>query len=311
MSYALLGNVAFDLLHAPKEMSERQSATFAEHAVIMGKPQLQAMNLALAERTLALQLHHQLGNVESRWQTLMTAFESQEPLALVFGISDFQGHFAITDIESQTLFTDEKGQALARDVSLTLKEYVGEISSGILGQALAINGNSPLAAFLPKGIASGINKAVNAVRKGIETYRQAKRVVSEVKNTVAVMKSLKNNPLQALSYLPTALNQLGIALTPFAQLAGMSRELATSSQKAQLFLQDVAKIGEPLNEAYTLFNQGLKAKNLNGSWFENGIAALNDAEAVAEKFAKNAAEMTAWIAIRQDETEENTGENNE
>lgn len=61
MSYALLGNIAFDLLNAPSGLDERRSATFAEHQVLSGKPKLQAMGLDLTEITLQLSLHHQLG----------------------------------------------------------------------------------------------------------------------------------------------------------------------------------------------------------------------------------------------------------
>ena len=85
MNFALLGNIAFDLLNAPTAFDERRSANYAEHAVLSGKPRLQAMGLDLTEITLQLKLHHQLAPVDERYQALIAAKEKQEALALVLG----------------------------------------------------------------------------------------------------------------------------------------------------------------------------------------------------------------------------------
>lgn len=308
MSYALLGNIAFDLLNAPTAFDERRSATFAEHQVLEGKPKLQAMGLALTELTLELSLHHQLGAVESRYQQLIAAKEKQEALALVLGASKFKGHFVITALDSRTQFTDEQGNALARDVSLTLREFVGNTQAGRLGEALAMGGHSPLASLVPKGLVSGLNTISNAVKKGVEAYRHTQRVIGEVKNAVAVMKAFKNDPATALLQLPMIVENLGGALGGLSGVVGLKERFTQVAGKVgeiRGYFEELTRLAEPLNEAYGLFKRGLNARDLNGDWFNLGEQAVEQAVELSEHFAKNTAKMTAWIAIRTDTEAEN------
>lgn len=303
MSYALLGHIAFDLLNAPTAFNEQRSANFAEHQVLEGKPKLQAMGLGLTEISLELSLHHQLGEVESRYQQLIIAKEKQEALALVLGASRFKGHFVITAMDSRTTFTDEQGNALAREVSITLREFVGKVQEGVPGAALSVGGNSPLASLLPKGLVSGVNSVSAMVKKGVEAYRHTQRVINEVKQAVAVMKSFRSDPALALAQLPFVVENLGGALGGLSAAVGLGSQLQTLSNKVgewRGYFDDLSNIAEPLNEAYRLFKRGLNARDLNGEWFNLGVQAVEQAEEMAERVAKNSAKMTAWIAIRQD-----------
>lgn len=303
MSYALLGDIAFDLLHAPTGFDERRSANFAEHQVLSGKPRLQAMGLALTEITLQLRLHHQLGAVESRYQALITAKEKQEALALVLGFSKFKGNFVITDLSSNVLFTDEKGNPLAREVSLTLREFVGETGAGILGKALAINGNSPLASILPKGLSEFISKARQMISKGVQIYRQARQTITDVKNAIAIIKAMADNPLEALSQLPFVIDSLSGSLGGLAELVGLKDEFeqfAPHIAGVKEFTQGVGELAEQLNTAQSLFISGLNGRSFNGGWFELSEQAIEQAATLSESMAKPAAKMTAWIAIRGD-----------
>lgn len=302
MSYALLGNIAFDLLNAPTGLDERRSAAFAEHQVLSGKPKLQAMGLELTEITLQLSLHHQLGAVEARYQALINAKESQQALALVFGFSKFVGHFVITDVSSQTLLTDERGNALAREVSVSLREFAGNVGQGVLGAALSIGGNSPLASILPKGLTQFVSRAKQLITQGIQVYRQTRQVISEVKQTVAVMKSLARNPREALLQLPFIVNSLGTSLAGLGEMVGLKESVAwltNGIKEATPFMQGLADLSVEVDTAYHLFKQGLNGNEM-GEWFDLGVRAIDSAEAVGESLAKNSAELTAWIAIRAD-----------
>ncbi|WIM82582.1 phage tail protein [Gallibacterium anatis] len=306
-NYALLGNIAFDLLSAPTGFDENHSAVFAEHEVLSGKPKLQAMGMALTEFTLQLQLHHQLAPVESRYQALLTAQESQEALALVLGFSKFKGHFVVTNVSSSVLFTDNKGNALARDVSLTLREFVGNQQAGILGAALSLAGNSPLASIVPKGLSNFVSQANQIMNKGIAVARQVKQVVVDVKNAVEIVKALKDNPLAALSEMSGILNTLDGSFGSLAEMVGLGNAFASLTQGvrgATDFMQDLTKLSGHLNTAYTLFKSGIGGNEL-GEWFDLGVKAIESADALSESLAKNSAKMTAWIAIRADSEEEN------
>ncbi|EIJ68062.1 phage tail protein [Pasteurella bettyae] len=306
-NYALLGNIAFDLLSAPTGFDESRSAVFAEHEVLSGKPKLQAMGMALTDVTLQLQLHHQLAPVENRYQALLTAQESQEALALVFGFSKFKGHFVITDVTSTVLFTDGKGNALARDVSLTLREFVGNPQAGILGAALSLADNSPLASIVPKGLSNFVSQANQLMSKGIAVARQVKQVVADVKSAVEIMKHLKDNPLAALSEISGIVNTLGGSFGGLAEMVGLGNAFASLTEGvrgAAGFMQDLTTLSGHLNTAYSLFKSGIEGDEL-GEWFDLGVKAIESADLVSESLAKNSAKMTAWIAIRADSGEDN------
>lgn len=301
-NYALLGNIAFDLLTAPSAFDERRSATFAEHAVLSGKPKLQAMGDNLTDITLQLKLHHQLAPVEQRYQALVTAKEKQEALALVLGFSRFKGHFVITDLSSSVLFSDAKGNALAREVSVSLREFVGNTSQGLLGSALSIGGLSPLASILPKDLTQFVSKTAQLVHKGVQVYRHARQTIDDVRNTVAVVRALAHNPLEALTQLPTLLGSLGASTQGLAEMVGLVHSFGILTQGitgAMPFLNGLAELSETLRTAQTEFSRGLGQNNL-GTWFDLGVKAIDEADEIAQSMAKPAAHLTAWIALRSD-----------
>lgn len=307
MNFALLGNIAFDLLNAPSAFDERRAATYAEHAVLSGKPRLQAMGLELTEITLQLKLHHKLAPVDERYQALITAKETQEALALVLGWSQFKGHFVIAALESQTLFCDEQGNALAREVNITLREFVGNTGKGLLGAALSI-GVTPSCFTLAKGLTNFVSQAAKLVQKGIKIYRQARQVISAVRETITTIKAIVNDPLQALTYLPTVLNQLGSSVGGLGEMVGLGSSFATLTQGlkgAEPFLVGVADLSRHLNTAQREFKLGLNERNL-GQWFDLGVKAINAADEVAQSMSKPAAQLTAWIATRGDTPEPTT-----
>ena len=119
--YFMLGNIAFEPVNLT-DFSETHSADFAEHAVLKGKPRLQAVGEKLTELSFAIRLHHKIGGVESRYQALLSAKAKQEALALIWGAGKYKGNYVITDISSSTLFTDAKGNALAREMNISLRE---------------------------------------------------------------------------------------------------------------------------------------------------------------------------------------------
>ena len=71
--------------------------------------------------------------MESRYQALLAAKAKQEALALMWG-SKYKGNFVITDISSTTLFTDGKGNALAREMNISLREFVGNSQTAYWGR---------------------------------------------------------------------------------------------------------------------------------------------------------------------------------
>ncbi|OOF53990.1 hypothetical protein BKK56_10485 [Rodentibacter genomosp. 2] len=309
--YFMLGNIAFEPVNLT-DFSESHSAEFAEHSVLKGKPRLQAMGEKLTELSFAIRLHHKMGGVESRYQALLSAKAKQEALALIWGAGKYKGNYVITDISSTTLFTDAKGNALAREMNIRLLEFVGNGQNSLLGAALNIGGKSLLGSMLPQGLSSTLSTVKSVVSRGVEIYHQGKRAIDEVRNTVAVVRQLANTPASALVYLPSTLANLENALGNFGELVGMQSDFEAVRQVLPVvgeFSRDVAAIYDDLHIMKQCFSQTNKSSWEN--WFkpaDNALSAMNER---VDNLSAPVAKMTAWIVLRSDEQNQDNQEAND
>lgn len=302
--YFMLGNIAFEPVNLT-DFNETHSADFAEHAVLKGKPKLQAMGEKLTDLSFAIRLHHKIGGVESRYQSLLSAKAKQDALALMWG-SKYKGNFVITDISSTTLFTDGKGNALAREMNISLKEFVGDGQAGLLGVALNVGGKSLLGSILPKGLTNTLSTVKSAVNRGVELYNQGKRAVDEVRNTVAVVRQLAHDPASALAYLPSTLANLDNALGGFGELVRMQSAFEGVRQYLPAiseFSRDVSAVYDDLQIMKQSFSRASADSEWN-NWFTPADNALTEINERLDNSANSVAKMTAWIVLREDENVE-------
>lgn len=299
--YFMLGNIAFEPVDLT-DFNETHSADFAEHAVLKGKPKLQAMGEKLTDLSFAIRLHHKIGGVESRYQSLLSAKAKQDALALMWG-SKYKGNFVITDISSTTLFTDGKGNALAREMNISLREFVGNGQQGLLGAALNVGGKSLLGSILPQGLVNTLSTAKRAVSRAVEIYQQGKRAVDEVRNTVAVVRQLASDPASALAYLPSTLANLDNALGSFGDVVGMQSALAGVRDFLPVvseFSRDVSAVYDDLQIMKQSFSRASADSEWN-NWFTPADNALTEINERLDNSANSVAKMTAWIVLREDE----------
>ena len=299
--YFMLGNIAFEPVNLT-DFSETHSADFAEHAVLKGKPRLQAMGEKLSELSFAIRLHHKIGGVESRYQALLAAKAKQDALALMWG-SKYKGNFVITDISSTTLFTDGKGNALAREMNISLREFVGNGQNSLLGAALNVGGKSLLGSILPQGLVNTLSTVKSAVSRAVEIYQQGKRAVDEVRNTVAVVRQLASDPASALAYLPSTLANLDNALGSFGDVVGMQSALAGVRDFLPVvseFSRDVSAVYDDLQIMKQSFSRASADSEWN-NWFTPADNALTEINERLDNSANLVAKMTAWIVLREDE----------
>ena len=304
MMYFMLGNIAFEPVNLT-DFNESHSADFAEYAVLKGKPKLQAMGEKLTDLSFAIRLHHKIGGVESRYQSLLSAKAKQDALALMWG-SKYKGNFVITDISSTTLFTDGKGNALAREMNISLKEFVGNGQAGLLGAALNVGGKSLLGSILPKGLTNTLSTVKSAVSRSVELYQQGKRAVDEVRNTVAVVRQLAHDPASALAYLPSTLANLDNALGGFGEMVGMQSAFEGVRQYLPAiseFSRDVSAVYDDLQIMKQSFSRASADSEWN-NWFTPADNALTEINERLDNSANSVAKMTAWIVLREDENVE-------
>jgi len=301
--YFMLGNIAFEPVNLT-DFSETHSADFAEHAVLKGKPKLQAMGEKLTDLSFAIRLHHKIGGVESRYQSLLSAKAKQDALALMWG-SKYKGNFVITDISSTTLFTDGKGHALAREMNISLREFVGNSQNSLLGAALNVGGKSLLGSILPQGLVNTLSTAKRAVSRAVEIYQQGKRAVDEVRNTVAVVRQLASDPASALAYMPSTLANLDNALESFGDVVGMQSALAGVRD----FLPVVSEFSRDVSAVYDdlqIMKQSFSKAESSGwdDWFKPADESLSNINERLDNLANPVAKMTAWIVLREDENKD-------
>ncbi|MBS7021704.1 MAG: phage tail protein [Haemophilus parainfluenzae] len=309
--YFMLGNIAFEPVNLT-DFSETHSADFAEHAVLKGKPRLQAMGEKLTEFSFAIRLHHKIGGVESRYQALLAAKAKQEALALIWGTGKYKGNYVITDISSTTLFTDAKGNALAREMNISLREFVGNGQNSLLGAALNVGGKSLLGSILPQGLTNTLSTVKSAVSRGVELYNQGKRAVDEVRNIVAVVRQLAHDPASALAYLPSTLANLDNALGGFGELVGMQSAFEGVRQYLPAiseFSRDVSAVYDDLQIMKQSFSRASADSEWN-NWFTPADNALTEINERLDNSANSVAKMTAWIVLREDENVENENDPN-
>ena len=309
--YFMLGNIAFEPVNLT-DFSETHSADFAEHAVLKGKPRLQAMGEKLTEFSFAIRLHHKIGGVESRYQALLAAKAKQEALALIWGTGKYKGNYVITDISSTTLFTDAKGNALAREMNISLREFVGNGQNSLLGAALNVGGKSLLGSILPQGLTNTLSTVKSAVSRGVELYNQGKRAVDEVRNIVAVVRQLAHDPASALAYLPNTLANLDNALGGFGELVGMQSAFEGVRQYLPAiseFSRDVSAVYDDLQIMKQSFSRASADSEWN-NWFTPADNALTEINERLDNSANSVAKMTAWIVLREDENVENENDPN-
>lgn len=302
--YFMLGSVVFEPVDLT-DFNETHAADFAEHAVLKGKPRLQAMGEKLTELNFAIRLHHTLGGVERRYQELLGAKSKQDALPLIIGRGKYKGNFVITDISSVTLFTDKFGNALCREMNINLREFVGDIEDNPLGAALNIGGNSLLGSILPAGAVKALSKVKETVQKGVELFNQGRQIVDSVRDVVAVVRQLSDDPAAVLAYLPGVLKNLDGAIGNFGELTGM-RDLLEGVHKvlpaASDLVRESAGIYEDLMSMKDSLTLGIQSVGSDwDSWFKPADSALSDINERVDNAAAPVAEMTAWVVLRKDE----------
>lgn len=300
--YLMLGDIVLEPIDIT-DFSETQSATFAEHAVLKGKPRLQAMGEGLTELRFACRLHYKVGHVEQRYQALLSAKRKQNALALLWGRGKFKGNFVITDISSTTLFTDKYGNVLSRELDINLKEFAGEIKNKKAGAALNAGKGALLGSFLPKEVKSALNSAKEMVKKGVAIFNEGKRVFNEVQNTISIVKQFADDPVSALASLPSAISGVDKALGGFGQLVGMSEALNSVSSVLPVvgqFTQEVSSMYSEFNSIQQEFTHAIEGADFV-DWFSSVESSINTISDSFDRLAEPVAKMTAWVVLREDE----------
>lgn len=135
--YAQLGDIIFDGRLTPESKEYTKSASYAEHALIDGKPRLQKTGDALDEIKLVMHLHRSFCSPESEIAKLNSHMAAGTSLRYVTGTGSVVGTFVITSTKQAHAAQGPTGLIIETTVEVNLKEAGDGIAATSSGFAFA------------------------------------------------------------------------------------------------------------------------------------------------------------------------------
>ncbi|RAJ00471.1 GpU protein [Chitinophaga skermanii] len=143
-----LGELEFSNAFTIQDYSENFKASITEHAVLKGKPKVQAGEGVLDEKNFTIRLHASFCTPKQILDTLIQYKNTVRILSLLNGHGDNLGTYIITDITNQVEALTPRGELLSCTVTISLKEFQREPmeqeKAKSKQQAKAVPGKTPL-----------------------------------------------------------------------------------------------------------------------------------------------------------------------
>jgi len=153
--YAQLGDIRFKGAYSPVSKELEESAVYAEHALIGGKPKLQRTGLAADTLKLNMKLHVNFCTPETEIDRLRNYLRGGRNVRYITGSGKLVGNFVITSLKTSYLHQGEAGKIIEADLEVSLLENaLPDTSSAAVLNGFAMSNNNPLQAlsapvFLP------------------------------------------------------------------------------------------------------------------------------------------------------------------
>jgi phage protein U len=125
--FALLGDIAFNLITYLPGFDHTVGASFAEHALIERKPRLQWVGDELDEITIDLSFHAGFCQPEAEMARLRNAVRAHEALTFMFANGHIVGDYVLLQLKQTASQTMTDGTLIAVTGQLTMKEYVVDL----------------------------------------------------------------------------------------------------------------------------------------------------------------------------------------
>lgn len=120
----LLGETPLGIKTYFSGMEETFGVDYAEHAMISGKPRLQAMGDKINEIKWTLVLHAGICDPETELLNLKAAMSDHIALPFILANGDYKGRFVITALTTSYKQTMRDGTVIWLEASITLREYI-------------------------------------------------------------------------------------------------------------------------------------------------------------------------------------------
>jgi|GEM_PF-865920 len=301
--YAVLGNIGFQLLQF-NGLESQHAADWAEHARIEGKPRLQWMGVRLVEHRISLVLHARYCVPDTEAARLRTALADGKALAFVLGNGTHLGYFVITELGVTTQHTDGTGTLIAAELTLTLREHVGDSGDPSTSApavqperlpASARNATAPQAkATLP---VPG-TEVRETIRKTVALASQARSGVVVVADGLRIARGLKSNPAAALSRIPDLAANAGQLASGLSGFAPALAPVAETLKEADPILSASTRALAAANAMHTSLSSGVTPGNV-ADHLDEAASRLDSVSGELTSVAPALARLAAQVATRR------------
>jgi phage protein U len=120
----LLGEYAFSDWDAPQGWNYKESAQYAKHDVLDGKPKIQYVGDSLQTLSLKFRLHHGWCNPDAKLALLQGMKDSHLAYPLQIGSGVFRGNYVLTDVNVDLKLVNDLGKVRLMEVSVELLEDI-------------------------------------------------------------------------------------------------------------------------------------------------------------------------------------------
>jgi len=279
---AQLGDIQFEGLNTPRSWSETHAAKYGEISHFGTKPSMQYTAEEPVSVDLEIRLSRDFCDPAESLDLLKKAKTSGEVLPFISGTGVLVGKFVITSLDMNVERTSAEGELRSVAVSVSLKEYVPPPGSekeqpkgeAIRGMATKV-GETPALPVLTD--AKAITNDLSAAKSNVE---KVKSTLADVKKST---KSLKRG-IREIKQTANAAKDL-------------YAEAKTKVAKTRKIIQRASQLPSSLDEAIAY------AENLAQIDSLASIATLeirtNELSIAADKVAKRAAPVTAFVATKE------------
>jgi phage protein U len=296
--YATLGETELEIITWLDGLSVRYGADYAEQGLIGRKSLLQYTGHRPDEVRIDARLHASWCNPADEVRRIKERMDNREPLAFVLGTGEYRGVFVITEAEVTATQTDGYGAAIAFELSLTLREYVGDpaepnppgvvtagyrIPIGATGAgAFDLIADAPLSS--PGGLAAAVSSGISAVAQGVQ-------LAAEVASLARVAESAPASAALALPSLADRVAGFGATLPAetFEQIGQMAGTVASVATDALTVADGMLTARAQWDAAGAALGAGIPA--LPGALYSvsTATAALDGARGALSRLAAHAA----------------------
>jgi phage protein U len=294
--YAVLNDIELEIITWLDGMEASFAADYAEQGLIGRKSLLQYTGHRPDEIRIDARLHAQWCNPADELRRVKAKMDAREPVAFVLGTGEYRGIFVISDLQLTTTQTDGKGAAIAFELSITLREYIGDpaepnppgvITAGyrIPIEAESVTGPGMMAGApldTPGGIAQAVASGVSAIAEG-------SRIAADISSLASLA---SGNPAAAALALP------GVAAQVAAFVPSLPVETMQGLQAVSSVATDAAGVAQAFGSARDQFAMTATALDAGLAGLPSALYSASDGARVLDGARGALSRMASAAATR-------------